>query len=342
MPSPALLTQSPGVFTQQARDAVNALISSQGILSQGNIFWVRPVNGSDVNDGLSPATAFQTLTKALAACVANQNDTVLLCAENNSASGTTQYQSTTLNWNKNLTHLIGVNAGPLFSPRSRIAFQAAYATASNLFTLSGNGCLIQGIEMYAGVVSTLPTGCMSVSGARNVIRRCHIAGMGDAHMDISGAYSLQLNGAEENLFEDCTIGQDTVQLGAGTSNSVMLFSNNAGVGCTRNYWRYCRFMLNTSSATACLFLRAGATTMDRENVMEDCLFLNAINSGSTALTHAMAVVAGTSPAGVLILTGAKTGLFGASGWNATSGIIFATGGPVPAASTYGTGLVLTS
>ena len=192
------------------------------------------------------------------------------------------------------------------------------------------------------MVSTLPTGCMTVTGQRNHFIRCHISGMGDTHNDISGAYSLQLSGAEENLFEDCTIGVDTTQLGAGTSNSQILFANRAGTGCTRNYFRSCRFMLNTSSATACLFLRSGATAMDRENVMEDCLSLNAINSGSTTLTHAMAVVAGTSPAGVLILTGQKTGLFGASGWNATASIVYATGGAQPSASTYGLATAQTS
>jgi hypothetical protein len=342
MPTPQLLTQGPGVFTLQALQAVNALISSQGILTPGNVWWVKPISGSDLNDGLSPATALRTLTQAQTNAVANQNDVVLLCAEGNTAASTTSYQSGTLNWAKSLVHLIGINAGPLFSQRSRIAFQAAYATASNLFTLSGNGCLIAGIEMFMGVASVLPTGCMSISGQRNVIRKCHIAGMGAATNDISGAYSLQLNDAEENLFEDGTNGQDTVQLGAGTSNSVLLFSNNGGTGCTRNVFRGCRFMLDTSSATACLFLRSGATAMDRENIMEDCLFLNAINSGSTTLTHAMAVVAGTSPAGVLILTGSKTGLFGASGWNATSAIVYATGGVQPTNTTWGLATALTS
>ena len=114
------------------------------------------------------------------------------------------------------------------------------------------------------------------------------------------------------------------------------------MGCTRNWFRGCRFLLDTSSASACLFLRSGATAMDRENVLEDCLFLNAINSGATPLTHAMAVVAGTSPAGVLIVTGSKTGLFGANGWNATSGVIQATGGIQPTNTTFGLATALTS
>lgn len=338
MPSPALLTQA-GAFTNTARDAINALISSQGILTQGNVWWVRPITGSDNNNGASPASAFQTLQAALAAAVPNQNDTVLLCAEGNSASGTTAYQNGLLNWNKDLVHLIGLNAGPLFSQRSRIAFVSTYAAATDLFQLSANGCLIQGIEFFMGVASALPTGCMTVSGLRNHFVRCQITGMGNTANDISGAYSLNLKGAEENLFEDCTIGQDTVQLGAGTSNSVLLFTS-ASPANTRNWFRNCRFMLDTSSATACLFARGGgAGNLDRETVFEDCLFLNGIGSASTALTHAMAIVTG---GGTILLTGSKTGLFGASGWNATSGILYATGGPIPVAGTYGTAVAITS
>jgi hypothetical protein len=337
MPYPKLITGG-GAFTYADRDAINALISGQGILSPGDVYWVRPINGSDTNDGSSPASALQTLGAALAASTPNQNDTLLLCAENNGVS-TTARQNALLDWNKDGVHLVGVNAGSLLSQRSRIAFTANYAAATDLFKLSANGCLVSGIEFFMGVASVLPTGCMTTTGVRNVVRRCHIAGFGAATNDISGAYSLQLKGAEENLFEDCTIGVDTIQLGAGTSNSQILLSNNAGVGCTRNHFRGCRVLLYTNSATAAQFLRAGATAQDRWNLMEDCLFLNPLG---TSLTQAMTVAAGTSPSGVLILTGPKTGLVGAGKWNATDGVIWSSGGPLPTNTSWGKGVLLTS
>jgi hypothetical protein len=326
------------VFTYAAMQAVNALISSQGILTQGNVWWVRPISGSDINDGKSPATAFATLTAALAAATAGQNDVVLLCAESNSASGTTAYQSAALAWNKDLVHLIGVNAGPLYSQRSRIAFSAAYVGATDLFDLTANGCLISGIEFFMGVASANPTGCMTVSGERNHFVRCHIAGMGNTANDIAGAYSLQLKGAEENFFEDCTIGQDTVSLSA-AANSVLLFTAGTAA-CTRNWFRNCRFELYAGAAAECLFVRGGGSgNLDREQVFEDCLFLNSIASGATTLTHGMAVATG---GGVVLLTGAKTGLFGASGWNANSGVVYATGGVQPTNTTWGLATAITS
>lgn len=311
----------------------NAFIGSQ-FLTQGKTYFVKPRTGLDGRDGRSPATALKTLARALALAKANQNDVVYLMAEGNTASNTTDYQNALLDWNKDGVHLIGVNAGPLYSQRSRVAFLSTYNAATDLFKVSANGCLIQGIEFFAGVAGTNPTGCMTVTGMRNVFRRCHIAGMGNAANDISGAYSLNLKGAEECLFEDCTIGQDTVALGAGTSNSVLLFTS-ASPANTRNYFRGCRFMLDTTSATVALFARGGGVgNLDRETVFDDCLFMNF----GTALTHAMAIVTG---GGTVILTG-KTGVWGASGWNSSSAVVQATGGIQPTNSTWGLATAITS
>jgi hypothetical protein len=335
---PALLAEG-GTFSYSTRDAINALISGQGLLSQGNVWWVRPLSGSDTNDGKSPSTAFATLTAALAAATANQNDIVLLCAEGNSASATTAYQATTLTWNKDMVHLIGLNAGPLFSQRSRIAFSAGATVAGDLFDLTANGCLIQGIEFFMGVASANPTGCMTVSGIRNHFFRCHIAGFGNAANDINNAYSLQLKGAEECLFEDCTIGVDTVAIGTGTTTAQILFTAGTSAN-TRNWFRGCRVVMDATSSTNFLFVRGGgAGNLDRETVFEDCLFINAIASGATTLTHGMNIATG---GGVVILTGAKTGLFGASGWNANSGVVYATGGIQPTNNTWGLATAITS
>ncbi len=316
-----LQTQAGGGVLEAATLATINLLAAGIFPTQGNVFFVSPIQGSDNNPGTA-SQPYATLTFALAQATPNQNDIIYLLASGNTAGKTTDYQNALLDWNKDQVHLIGVNCGPLFSQRSRIAFQAAYAGATDLFKLSANGCLISGIEFFAGVASVNPTGCMTVTGIRNHIKGCHIAGMGNVANDIAGAYSLNLKGAEENLFEDCTIGQDTVQLGANV-NSVVLFTNSSPAN-TRNWFRGCRFLVDTSHATNCLFARGGgAGNIDRETVFEDCLFINAIGSGSTTLTEAMAIVTG---GGILIMTGSKTGLIGASKWNATATILWQTGG----------------
>lgn len=269
----SLLT-SGGAFTYADRDIINQALASMGIVSQGNVWWVRPASGVDsvngVNAGLTSGTAFKTLSFALSAATANQNDVVLLCAESNTASLTTDYQSTTLTWNKDLVHLIGVNAGALYSQRSRIALAANYVTASNLFTLSANGCLISGIEFFEGVASALPTGCVKVTGARNVFRNCHIAGIGNDANDIAGAYSLNLSAAEENLFDNCVIGLDTI--GGGTAANSEILIDTAS---TRNRFRGCTITRLLDSATNHPLVKlAAATSIDRTLIFENCIFVN--------------------------------------------------------------------
>ena len=67
----------------------------------GNFFWVDETNGSDGNTG-GPQDPFKTLTQALASCQANNNDVVFMTGSVHTA--------TTIAWNLNKTHLIGLGA----------------------------------------------------------------------------------------------------------------------------------------------------------------------------------------------------------------------------------------
>ena len=345
---PKTLTQA-GVFNGQAMDAVNALIRRNGIMTTGNVWWVKPYTGRTLSagaDGKSPATAFKNLTDALTMATAGQNDVVVFVAESNTASQTTDYQAGLLDWNKDMVHLIGLNDGSSFSPRSRIAFTPLYNSATDLFKLSANGCLIANMEIFMGVAGITPTGAMTVSGNRNHIVNSHIAGFGGAtHAnDINGAYSLQLYGAEENVFDDDVIGSDTIQLGNTASNSQIKFAVNASsVAVTRNIFNRCHVVLWTSHATNTNFLRAPAGSMDRFNEFRDCTFINFYQSTvtGTLLTQAFVVAAGGgSNTGLILLTG-NTAMTGATYWNSTnSGNIIAMNGGTPTAATWGHGVVI--
>lgn len=337
-----LLNTLGGVLDTNTIALINQNLLTAGITTQGNVYWVRPgsgpgglgATGNDNNSGLSPDQAFATLAAALAHCVAGQNDVVLLCAQGNTAAYTTDYQSATLNWNKDLVHLIGVNDGPQLGQRSRIALISTYATASNLFTLSANGCLIQGIEFYSGVASALPTGGVQVTGQRSRFSNCQISGMGNSANDIAGAYSLYLNAAQENLFENCYIGLDTVTLGAAANSQVRCAS-----AATRNKFRNCRFATFTNHATNNNFLRAPTGSLDRWLEFEDCQFVNPIDSTSTLLTQAFIVA--SDAGGSVLLTGAKTGIVGATDWNSTdAGNVRAVNGTVTN-NTFGLGVAVT-
>lgn len=274
MPYPSLLGEG-GVFTYATRDAINALISGLGILTQGNVFWVRPLTGSDNNDGSSPASAFQTLVFALSKATPNQNDLVLLCAESNTASKTTNYLAAGLDWNKDGVHLIGVNAGTLLGQRSRISNSATVAAFANLFTLSANNCVLAFLELYQGAGSNDPSAastCLTVTGMRNRLVGCQISGVGDSTLNDTGSNDLTLSGSE-NLFQHCYIGLDTVL------RSSALFGVNISAG-ARNTFEDCDFDCWTSS-TSYAVIQVG-TACDRWIKFKNCDFNAAANISSAA------------------------------------------------------------
>lgn len=279
-----------GVFTQQTRDIINANFAAAGLgPTQGNIYWVIPQGStqgldSDSRNGLSPQQAFKTLSYALSRATAGQNDVVLLCAESNTASATTDYQTANLNWSKNLVHLIGVNGGPLLGHRSRVAPNGSTASFANLFTVSGNGCLIANIEFFQGTGTTNPSAastCVTVSGQRNVFRNCQISGIGHSNLDDAGSNSLTITGAE-NLFQHCYIGLDTTIRATSVTEVVMSGSP------TRNAFEDCFFATYTSGST--FKLVSIGTGMDRWTLFNRCIFYAAANiSSATAPTGALGV-----------------------------------------------------
>lgn len=323
-----------GALTYATRNIINQNFALAGILTQGNVYWVKPRTGNDAADGLSPQTALKTVLWAYNLCRSGYNDAVLLCAEGNTAALTTDYQSATLTWAKNNCHLFGVNSGPLVGQRSRIAFLSTYATASNLITVSGAACAFANIEFFAGVASTAPTGCMQVSGERNHFINCQISGMGNSANDIAGAYSLYLNAGAENLFESCYIGLDTVTLGAAANSQILCAS-----AATRNSFVDCRILTYTNHATNNNFLRAPTSSLGRWLEFTDCVFINPIDQSSTNLTQAMIVA--SDAGGTVLLRGGKTGVLGATDWNSTdAGNVRAVSG-TPTAASYGLAVVLT-
>jgi len=237
--------------------------------TQGKICHVKPSSGNDGNSGMKPSEAFKTLPYALSKCTANQNDIVLLYSEANAAANTTDKQAATLDWNKDLVHLIGVNSGVSISPRSRIAFTDAYAGASNLMTVSANGCYFANLLTVVEVASVNPTGGVKVTGSRNRFERCHFAGYVAATNDIAGAYALKLDGAEENEFYHCVIGTFTLARGA-QLNSQILFDSSA----KENLFENCRIVSQVSHATNHVLVEvADATGVDAFNYFQGCKFL---------------------------------------------------------------------
>jgi hypothetical protein len=282
-----------GAFTYETRDQINTNFNllMAGIFggTQGNIYYVRPVNGDDNSNGLTPATAFNTLRQALAACTAGQNDIVLFCAEGNASAATTDYLSANLDWNKDLTHLIGVNNGPMVGQRSRVSTLSTATAFANMFTVSGDACLIANMAFYQGQMATNPSAastCVTVSGERNHFVNCQISGIGHSDLDDAGSNSLTVSGSE-NVFDDCYIGLDTV-IRATSVTEVILSGTN-----TRNAFRNCHFETYTSGST--FKMVSIATGTDR--------FVKFLNCDFVAVQNITSAAAPTGALGITTMNG---------------------------------------
>ena len=288
----------------------NAFIGTNDLPAGGTHYYVRPYTGLDGNNGKSPTKAFKTLLRAKTVAASGKNDIIHFIGEGNAAAYCTDYQSALLDWNKDLLHLIGENDGTRMSPRCRIGWKAGTAAATGLFKVSGNGCLIRGVQIWGGIDgNALALGGAEVTGRLNRFQRCHFSAMDGAAgvNDIVGAYSVKITGGIENEFEDCVIGNDTTSIGgASHANSQILFSTNS----QENLFRRCSIVMSAGSSTYHVFFRAPTASLVTWCEFEDCEFINI----GTNLT--VGAVVATDCGGLIFFRGASHAIYGASGWGA--------------------------
>lgn len=313
-----------GVVSGQPYMRTSEGLISLGGVAPGTAFYLDAVNGSNSNDGLSPAKAKATLAAAYALMTTGAND-VLFVIGNGANTGSVRI-SANFDWAKNACHLVGVAAPSALSQRARIATTGSDTAFANFFTVSGNGCIFQNLQFWHGFnTGTTAQIALTISGSRNVFLNTHIAGMGDTESgNDAGSRCVKITGGE-NLFEGCTIGIDTVVRSAANA-SVELASGTA-----RNVFKDCVFPFFTDDATVLGILGNAAAAADRFHLFERCLFINAIKSTSTTMS-ALATLA-ASVGGLLLFKDCTLVGITEFGTDATSrGQIYVDGGTVTAAT----------
>lgn len=276
-----------------------------------------PGYGSDENSGADPENAFATLAAGYGALREGRND-VLYLMSNGLASGSARLTAN-FTWAKNAAHLIGICAPSRMSQRSRIAPLAGTAAFTNLFTVSGNGCLIKDVSLWDGFsTGTTAQIALTVSGERNVIANTHIAGMADAASAVdAGSRCVKLTGGE-NVFLGGTIGIDTVA--RTNANASIEFAG----GAPRNYFIGVDFPFWTTDGLTTAVIVAAAAGSDRFQKFVNCDFISAIKSTGVAVA-ALATLA-ANMGGMLIFKGCTRVGVTAYGTDATSrGQIFVDG-----------------
>jgi hypothetical protein len=300
----------------------------------GNYWYVKPSTGSDSNVGNSPSTAFKTLSHALSQATANNNDVIFLIAESDTAGSTTDYQTTTLNWNKSLTHLIGI--GGLVDQRSRIAAKSTATGVAPVVTLSANDCYFSNIEIYGGVSGDATSfGAMSITGNRNYFENVTFYGIGGSDAVTAGAYNVKFSASTLNTFVNCIFGNDNVSIDNSTQGEIYFAGTGAN---TTSKIRFinCVFRSWISNAGYLFVTFAGTTSIDRTIEFTNCQFYAQSTNDATALTQVFGSMDGFTQGYVSISNstvfspGATTAVWIDTGTNrlkvANGGTVVKTGG----------------
>jgi hypothetical protein len=220
-------------------------------------------NANDNNWGTDPEHPMATVLAGYNRLTAGQNDVLVVVGQ-----ATGYAQAATLTWAKDYTHLYGVSPDiPGVGQRVRLTGSAA-VDITPILNVTASGCEFHNIQLFNGHDAAVDSGAAIVTGARNYFKNCFFAGMGSATAAArAGSYSLYVNGGEENVFERCSIGLNTIIRAA--ANTELLF----GGTCYRNRFIKCEFI--SWSVTAGKFLvsiPAGVSPWTLQ--FEDCLFNN--------------------------------------------------------------------
>jgi len=289
------------------RDDNRQVIQEQlGLPYIGKVFYVDPVNGNDTtNNGSRPTNAFATVGTAFDSTTSGNHD-VIVIVPNGPGTGEpyATVETAAITWDHHQTHLIGAASPVLVSPRARVA--TATASLTPFVTISSQGCIFKNIQFYNSTATGLKL--VRISGNRNYFENVHFAGMThDTQAHNAASEALELYGAQENYFKNCTIAADTAsRTGANANLRITLGSDTVA----RNVFDDCIFPM-MADADAPVFIKQGDSVgMDRWNLFRRCQFINCIGSTSTQQTDAITMHA--TPGGILVLQDCLK--IGATGW----------------------------
>lgn len=271
-----------------------------GIPLTGSWFFVDYQYGDDGNGvasgrtatggqtgGAPPNAPMKTLAGAHSLCLAGNNDVVVIMSDGTTAS--TQRTSATIAWTKNATHLLGMAAPVMQGNRARISTTAGLTTNVNpLMSVSAADCIFANFSFFQGVgQATTDEQLINITGLRNYWSNVQFGGMGHANGAArAGSYCILLDAAEENSFDGCTIGLETIQRSA--ANASVRVRN----GAHRNNFRNCDFAMAASQTSPlALDLNASNALNGGSMQMTNCSFRNLLGISGAATPAVVATIA---------------------------------------------------
>ena len=257
------------------------------LFNQGDTFFVDPTNGSDSNTGKKVNAAKLTFAAGENALTAGKNETLYYLNGTSSLS----FSTSTVTWDKDYTHYWGVGAPTMVAQRSRM-FNSGNA-AIPLITISAKGCSFGNLYWFDGSAAATAR-CCDVTGSRNYFYRVHFAGLGHATASAGTAScALKLTG-DENTFEECVIGVDTIKR---TGDNAIMFLDSAA---TRNIFKKCIFVSWAETNSYPIIELTDTTSADRYTIFEDCIFYNFWTNHADKLTEVFTIPASSQTHDIIL------------------------------------------
>ncbi len=279
-----------------------------GPLSTGPAIFCKGTTGSDGNRGNRPDRSVKTFNKAHTLVKTDQNSVIYIVSEGNGASATTIRIDPALTFSKDGVKVQGIASGGRIGQRARISNTSSMTAAAALLTWSANNSSMSDIHLTYGLANTAALGCINVTGERNAFYRCHFAGMATTTQDKAGGYSLRVTG-DENYFEDCVIGIDTLEHGTEANSELLIPASGLA---RRTIFRNCTFLTYANANTHQLAIIGASGSIDRFVLFDNCTFINSSQFAGLSINLLQAIEVGNAPGGTIILKNCAS--FGAIEW----------------------------
>jgi hypothetical protein len=204
-------------------------------------------------------------------------------------------------WGKDYTHFLG-NVTPI-SLGQRARFGSTVAALSPLITFSADGSVMKNV-MWSQDGSNATTCAinMLMTGDRNHLKGVTLRNLGAAAVAGTATRNLKITSANgENLYEECTIGVDSVDYTTGTVVTI----EYAGSNTARDHYYRCNIL--SGGGASGLFVLVGASAITSFTKFEDCTFYNNDLGVGDPMTQGFDLTAGGN--GHILFAG-KTRVYG--------------------------------
>ncbi len=270
---------------------ISSIVNTQG----------KQVVGSSGNTGLTPEEPLDSIATAYDKCVSGAGDGIVLWSYGTTTAACTSYLTSALTWSKHGITTVGICAPVRTSHRARVANASTATTLASMITVSGNNNIFLNMQIANWGSGAAALGGVIVSGARNYFGNCHIVGAGHTTpAQTTGSYSLYMQGGDDNTFEACAIGTDTVDAdGSQAATGVIKFGSGAQTNLFKDCIIHSYFSYASAICGAIHHVGAG-DSITRTQLFDNCTFIN-FKLGLPTTNPPLSMVVGTAPNNGVIL-----------------------------------------